>query len=145
MVNNTFNLEILSPEGEIFKDDVTEVILPTMQGQIAVLANHAPLFTKLKEGEIVIKKKDKDIFIAVTGGFVEINNNAVSILADYAVKSEEVEAKRAEAAKKKAEELLKEKEKQSKVDFVTAEKDLRRAILELQIAEKVKKRYRPSS
>lgn len=145
MLNNTFHLEILSPEGEIFKDDVNEVTLPTSQGEISILPNHAPLFTKLTEGEAVIKSKDKNVFIALTGGFLEVSKNKVTILADYAVRSEKIEREAVEHAKKKAEELLAQKEKMSKVDFATAEKDLKKAILELHISEKVKKRYRSSS
>ena len=144
MLQATFYLEILSPEGQIFKDDVSEIILPTVQGQIAVLPNHAPLFTKLIEGEIVIKKNNKETYVAITGGFVEIANNKVDVLADYAVRSEQIEEKTAEEAKKKAEAILKEQEKRGKVDFATAEKDLKKAVLELHIADKVKKRYRPS-
>ncbi|MCL4386941.1 ATP synthase F1 subunit epsilon [Patescibacteria group bacterium] len=144
MANNTFLLEILSPEGEILKDEASEVILPTQQGEIAVLPNHAPIFTKLASGEITIKKDNKEIYVAITGGFLEVNENSVNILADYAIRSEKIEEKKAEEAKKRAEEVLKQKEKLSEVDFITAEKDLRKSILELHISEKVRKRHRPS-
>ena len=140
---NEFLLEILSPEGQIFNDAIDEVILPTLQGEIAILPHHAPIFTKLSEGEIVIKKEGKEHYIAITGGFLEVNNNKVHVLADYAVRSEKIEIKRAEEAKKRAEELMKQKGKISEMDFARAEKDLQKSILELKISEKIRKRFRP--
>lgn len=142
MANNDFSIEILSPEGEILKDNIDEVILPSEQGQISILANHAPLFAKLAEGEIIVKKNNKEIYIAITGGFLEVNKNTVNVLADYAVRSENIESKKAEEAKKHAEEILKQKEKLSEIDFSLAEKELQRSILELKISETIRKRNR---
>lgn len=137
-----FFLEILSPEGEVYKDEVDEAILPTIEGEITILPNHASIFTKLSDGEIIIKKDGKKYYIAITGGFIEVNKNKVNVLADYAVRSEEIESKKAEEAKKKAEELIRQKEKINEVDFALAEKDLRKSILELKISEKLRKRFR---
>ncbi len=139
---NEFLLEILSPEGEIFKEAVEKTIFPTVQGEITVLPYHAPIFTKLTEGEIIIKKGDKEHYIAISGGFLEIKDNLVNVLADYAVRSEKIEIKKVEEAKKKAEEAMKQKEKMSEVDFAMLEKDLKKSILELKISEKVRKRFR---
>ena len=140
--SNKLFLEILSPEGEVYKDEADEVILPTTQGEIGVLLNHTPIFTKLSDGEIIIKKDKDTHYIAITGGFLEVLKNRVNVLADYAVRSEKVEAKKAEEAKKKAEDLMKQKERISEIDFAIAEKDLRRSMLELKISEKVRKRFR---
>lgn len=134
------NLEIISPEGKIFSDTADEVIAPTIEGEITILPSHAPLFTKLKEGEIIIKKGKDEISIAVLGGFLEVSANKIDVLADYAVKSDTVNAARAQAAKKKAEELL--KEKAERVDFIEIEKDLKKSLLELKVAENIKKRIR---
>lgn len=133
-------LEILSPTGTIFSDYVDEVIVPAVSGQLAILPLHAPLFTKLSEGEIVIKKKSDETLIAVLGGFLDVKQNHINIMADYAVKADDISQAKAEAAKKKAEELLKEKEE--KQDFVEIEKDLKKSILELKVAERVRKRTR---
>jgi len=141
LINNRgFFVEIISPEGEIFKDSVDEVILPTVEGEIAILPHHAPLFSKLTSGELIIKKSGKEIYVAITGGFLEINNNRANILADYAVKSEKIEIKQAEEAKKKAEDLLKKKEKLSEEDFVLIEKQMQKAILEINVSEKIRHR-----
>lgn len=134
------HLEIVSPEGITYKDDVDEVILPTPDGEIAVLTNHIPLFTKISEGEVRIKKGDKEISIAITGGFLEVDKTSLTIIADYAVKAESIEVARAQEAKKRAEKML--EERKEGVDFALIEKDLQRSILELKIAEKVKRKQR---
>lgn len=131
-------LEIVSPNGKIYSSEVDEIIATTEDGEIAILPNHSPLFTKIVEGEVIIKKGKELIHIALTGGFLEVSANKTQILADYAVKSESINAAKAELAKKKAEELLKNKAENQ--DFVEIEKDLKKSILELKVSEKVRKR-----
>jgi F-type H+-transporting ATPase subunit epsilon len=139
---NQLLLEILSPEGRIFKDTVDEIVLPTAEGEITVLPGHAPLFSKLAGGEMTVKRAGTDTFITITGGFLELRENQVNILADYAIRSDEIEAQKADEARKKAEQLV--AEKQNTRDFALAEKDLKRLSLELKVADKVKKRRRPN-
>lgn len=133
-------LEILAPEGEIYKAKINEITLPTAMGQITVLAGHAPLFSKITDGEIMIKADGDIIFVAIAGGFLEVNNNKVKILANYAIRSEEIEFKKAEEAKKRAESLLKQKKHRFEIAF--AERELKRSILELKLAEKYQKRQK---
>ncbi|MCX5781695.1 MAG: ATP synthase F1 subunit epsilon [Elusimicrobia bacterium] len=133
-----FSLEIISPEGSIYKDIVSEVILPTTTGEIAVLPGHAPLFTKLSDGEILVKKEKQSISIAISGGFLEISENKVNVLANYAVRSEEIEMQKIAEAKAKAEEAL--KQTKDKEGLIAAEKDLKKYAMELKIAERLKKR-----
>ncbi len=135
-------VEILSPEGQVYQGEADEVIAPTQQGEIAILPNHSALFARLAEGEIIIKDGKNEISIAVTGGFLEISKNNINILADYAIRAENIEIAKAEQAKKKAEELL--REKKENFDFSMIEKDLQRSILELKIGEKVRRKNRPS-
>ena len=111
-----FNLEIISPEGRIYKDIVTEVILPTTSGEITVLPNHAPLFTKISEGEMTIIKENEKSFITISGGFLEISENKVNVLADYAIRSDKIEEEKILEAKKKAEEERLAKIEASKTD-----------------------------
>lgn len=131
-------LEILSPEGEIFKNRVDEVTLPAASGEITILPGHTPLFSKLAEGEIAIKAGGETSYICVAGGFIEVTRDKATVLANYAVRSEEIEVRRAEEAKKKAEELL--KSRKDTRDFTLAENELKRSILALKVAEKYKKR-----
>ncbi len=135
-------LEIVTPEKIIYQGDVDEIVINTADGEIAVLPMHVNLFTKVLPGELTIKIGGKEQFMAITGGFLEVNNNKISLLADYAVRAEEIEVEKALEAQKRAEDVLKKKaEGLSEKDFATAQGDLRRAILELHVA---KRRHRSS-
>lgn len=138
MADLSFTLEIITPDGIIYNEEVSEVMLPTPKGQITVLPHHVALFAKLVEGEIIIKKNGKESLMAVLGGVAEIGNNEVKVLSDYAVKADTIVMARAQEAKKRAEEAL--ENKQSNEDFALADRDLKRSILELKVAEKMKKR-----
>ncbi len=138
MADLSLKLEIITPDGIIYNEEVSEVMLPTPKGQITILPHHVALFVKLVEGEIVIKKNSKDSLMAVLGGVAEIADNSVKILSDYAVKADSIVMARAQEAKKRAEEAL--LNKKSNEDFAMADRDLKRSILELKVAEKMKKR-----
>lgn len=131
-----FEFKILSPEGQVFSDSVDEVVLPTPTGEIAVLTHHVPLFSKLSEGVITIKKSGKKTIIAVLGGFLEVKSDTALVLSDYAIKAESIQTARASEAKKLAEEML--KSKQTTAELLMAEKKLQKSLLELKVADKMK-------
>lgn len=132
-----FALQILSPAGEIFSDEVQEVTLPTPQGDITILSHHVPLFSKIAEGTLLIKKNGKEIIIAILGGFLEVKQNNVIILSDYAIKAESIQAAQALEAKKMAEEIIAKKE--SSAQLLLAEKNLQKSLLELKVANKIRR------
>lgn len=138
------DLEIVTPEKTIFKDTIDEIALNTADGEIAVLPNHVNLFTKVMPGEVTIKyDKGKVIFMAITGGFLEVSQNKLTLLADYAVRAEEIEVEKAVEAQKRAENILKKaKEEGDDRTFADAQGELRRAILELHVAKR-RHRNRP--
>ena len=131
-----FDLQILSPQGAIFDDSVDEVSLPTENGEIEILTNHVSIYSRLTEGIIYIKKGSKTHQIAITGGFVEVADNKVSILSDYAIEAQNIQTAKALEAKKKAEDLI--ARKTSDADILIAEKELQKSIMELKVAEKIK-------
>lgn len=131
-------LEILTPEGEILRDEIDELIAPTLNGEIGILPNHVPLVAQIMPGELRIKKAGKTSSYAITGGYIEVSNNTATILGEYAVRADSIEIAKAEEAKKKAEARM--KEKVSKEDFAEIEAQLRRSILELKVGRK----YKPS-
>lgn len=137
-MQDTFLFEVVSPEGIMFEGSVAEVILPTSIGQIAILPHHTPLSTKLVEGMLTIKTGKEEFVLGITGGFLQIAHDKASVLADYAVRAESIEATRAEEAKKRAQATL--EEKREKVDFFMAEKELKKSLLELKIAEKIRRK-----
>lgn len=131
-------LEIITPEKVVVKEEIDEAIVPTVNGEIAILPHHVGLLTQVVPGELIIKKNNKYQSIAITEGFLEVNNNYISILANYAINAENINVAKAEQAKKRAENLM--KEKASDKDFRIAEGELRKAILELKVAYKHRRR-----
>ena len=130
-------LEIVTPEKVVYKEEIDELIVPTVNGEIAILPNHVNLLTQIDAGEMVIKVKKKEQVLAVTGGFLQIQNNNITVLSDFAIRSEEIDAKQALEAQKRAEEMLKKnKEDMSERDFAQVQADMRKAILELKVARK---------
>ena len=106
-MEETIHLDIVTPEKVIFSDSVDMVTAPGTLGEFGVLPGHADFITSIEIGEVCIKKGDKSYFVAISGGFAEVMSDRVIILADTAEMSQEIDIKRAEAAKNKAEEKLK--------------------------------------
>lgn len=132
-------LEILTPEKTILKEEVNQVTVPTTSGEITILPGHVALLSQIGVGELVAKKDKKEISIALTGGYIEISNDTVSILTNYAVRSEDIEISKAEEAKKRAERIM--QEKVSEEDFAQAQATLAKAVLELKVAERRRRHY----
>lgn len=137
MADNLF-LEIVSPQGIIFEGDIDQITLPGVDGAITVLPHHAALFTKLAEGEIEVVELGKRISYIIAGGFFEINNNKASVLSDSAIRAESIEVAKSEEKKRQAEQKL--REKLTNEEFTIADKDLKMSILELKVAQKVRRR-----
>jgi len=134
----TLRLEIVTVEGEVYSDEVNIVVAPGIMGQLGILPNHAPLITMLQPGELMVRKNGEEMAIAISGGFLEVLHNRVTVLADTAERAEDVDVARAEAAKRRAEELL--KSRPPGVDFFAAEAALRRSLARLKAAERRRRR-----
>ena len=99
-------LEIITAERQVYGEEVDMVIVPGIDGQLGILPHHAPLMTVLQPGEITIRKGGSDDYLAVTGGFLEVLGNRVSILADAAERSDEIDEERAQEAMRRAQERI---------------------------------------
>ncbi len=99
-------LEIITAEREMYADDVDMLVAPGIEGQLGILPHHAPLMTVLQPGELMIRKDGEETYLTVTGGFLEVIGNKVTILADACEHSEEIDEERAQAAVDKAREEL---------------------------------------
>jgi F-type H+-transporting ATPase subunit epsilon len=130
----TFKLEIVTVERLSFSDNVNVLVAPGVNGQLGILPNHAPLMTMLEPGELIIKKGSEETYWAITGGFLEVRPDKVIVLADACELATEIDVSRAEEAKRRAEERL--KQKSSGIDVTRAETALRRSLIRLKIAEK---------
>ena len=130
--------EIVTAERIVYSDDVDIVIAPGIEGQLGILPNHAPLLTMLQPGELVVRKDGEETAMFVRGGFLEVMQNRVTVLADVAERAEEIDIARAEEAKRRAEDRL--RERPPEMDLAAAEAALRRALVRIKIAERRKKR-----
>ena len=99
-------LEIITAERQVYSDEVDMVIAPGFDGQLGILPKHAPLMTMLKPGELTIRKGGEDTYVAVSGGFMEVLGNRVSVLADACERSDEIDEERALEAIQRAQDRL---------------------------------------
>lgn len=127
-----FRLEVVTAERVVFSEDVDQVNVPGAAGRMGVLARHEPLLTSLIPGELDIIKNGQRTPFAVSGGFMEVLPDRVTILADTAERADEIDEARAEAARRRAEELM--RERHSEQEMLIAESQLRRAMVRLQVA-----------
>ncbi|MDR2645551.1 MAG: ATP synthase F1 subunit epsilon [Endomicrobium sp.] len=126
---NNFGIEILSPQGLVFKGEILSASFPTANGIITVLPGHEGLVTNLKHGEIILESSDGVKEIAITGGFAEITNKNINVIAEFAANSDETNKHKIEQAVKLAKEI-KEKRKNF-VDMSVIETELKKSVAEL--------------
>src|SRR5207253_3358559 len=130
----TFQVEIVTPEKLVVQDEVEEMQIPGKNGYLGILPGHAPLITELAVGEISYRKGAETHYLAVAWGFAEVLPDRVTILAETAERAEEIDVKRAQESKQRAEERL--KSGSTETDFTRAEDALQRAESRLQVAAK---------
>jgi F-type H+-transporting ATPase subunit epsilon len=131
-------IDIVTAERIVYSAEADIVIAPGVEGQLGILPHHAPLMTILQAGELVVRKGGEEHILAISGGFLEVRPDRVIVLADQAERAEEIDASRAEAAKKRAEQSL--AERKTTEDTAMAEAALRRALVRLSVAERLKTR-----
>jgi F-type H+-transporting ATPase subunit epsilon len=105
----TLKLEIVTPEAKIFSDDVEMVTLTGTEGEMGILPQHMPLMTQLVAGEVIARKNNENIFLAVGDGFVQVTGDRVAILTDMAIAADNIDEAAAELARKNAEARLLQK------------------------------------
>jgi F-type H+-transporting ATPase subunit epsilon len=135
----SLKIDIVTAERIVYSAEADAVIAPGVEGQLGILPHHAPLMTILQAGELVVRRGGEEDSLAISGGFLEVRPDHVIVLADQAERAEEIDAARAAEARKRAEERLKERHAPG-LDEARAESALRRALIRLSVAEKVKKR-----
>lgn len=138
-MSDKIHLKITTPERVVLADDVNEVVLPTTMGEIGILPHHIPLVAVLAPGEIRVKKDTDELLLAVSGGFIEVQPKRVIVLADTAEHAEEIDEKRAEEAKKRAEEL-RNTTRTDATDFALVASKLEKELARLRVARKHRSR-----
>ncbi|HEV2127485.1 MAG TPA: F0F1 ATP synthase subunit epsilon [Thermomicrobiales bacterium] len=133
------SVEIVTGERVVYEqDDVSMVVAPGAEGTLGILPSHAPLVSLLQEGELRVRSGAGEESLAIYGGFLEVVNNKVLILSDSAERSGEIDLERAEAARARAEETL--RNVRDTQDMAEAEAALRRASIRLRIARNRRQR-----
>lgn len=132
-MENRLRLDIVTPYGLVLSEEVDEITATGSEGEFGVLPGHVPFITTLTIGTLILRKEGKISYVFVNSGYAEVTSDRVVVLADSAERAEEIDLERALAARKRAEERLKQAEK---VDFVRAQAAVERATIRIQIAGK---------
>jgi F-type H+-transporting ATPase subunit epsilon len=128
----TIKVSVVTPDGPVYEADVEMVSTKAKSGELGILPGHIPLVAPLEISAVRLKKEGKTEYIAVSGGFLEVRPDKVTILAQAAERAEDIDVTRAKAAKERAERRLQSKE--DDIDFQRAELALKRAINRLNVA-----------
>ncbi len=130
------NLEIVTPEKKVLSDTVDSVTVPTASGEVGIMSNHAPLISSLKPGILTVNKSGATEKMVVSGGFIEVSSNKVSVLTDIAEKAEEIDVEAARAEKSEVEKILGAWKDGSEEDFEIESDRLQRAQARLQLTSR---------
>jgi F-type H+-transporting ATPase subunit epsilon len=133
------SLDIVTAERVVLAESGFDVVIaPGIEGQLAILPRHAPLMTMLEIGELRARRAGEEVAMAIAGGFLEVRDDKVTILADAAEHAEEIDIARAEAARRRAQEAMSEREVNTDVAAVMAA--VRRSEVRIRVAERRRRR-----
>jgi F-type H+-transporting ATPase subunit epsilon len=128
---NTLKLEIVTPAGIVYSEDVEMVTLPGVAGEMGILPQHVPLISQMVPGEMIVRKDGRDSFVATGGGLIEVTANRVAILTDLAIPADRIDEAKAEEARQRAEARLREKLSDEELASVNA--SLTRSLAQLRV------------
>jgi F-type H+-transporting ATPase subunit epsilon len=137
---DTVQIDIVSAEESIFSGNAEFIVAPAKMGEVGIYPHHAPMITPLKSGSVRIKlaEKNEEQLIFVSGGILEVQPGHVTVLSDTAIRGSDLDEAKAQAAKKAAEEAM--KNKSAEIDFAKAQAELAEAMAQLQAIEKLRKK-----
>ena len=128
-------LEIVTPERQVFSEEVDSVVCPGIEGELGVLPHHAPLLTTLGVGELRIRRGGEEEFFAIAGGFLQVRPDKVVVMAETADMAAEIDIEKAVEARREAEQALAEGFEEP-ADLARARAALQRALLRIRVAER---------
>ena len=137
----SFRLEIITAERSLFDGDVDIVVAPGMAGELAILKNHAPLLTVLQPGELRYQMNGEESYLVVSGGYMEVTSDRVTVLADAAERVEELEELRAQEAVRRAQERIANRTED--IDLERALRALTRSQVRLKVLNRRRRREQP--
>ena len=133
----TLKLEIVTPEGTVYSEEVEMVTMPAVMGQMGVYPHHTPVTTQMEPGEIIVRKDGREVFLATGEGLIEVTGRRVSILTDVAVAADRIDEAKAEEARKRAEARL--REKLSDEEAATINASLARSLAQLRVKRRLRR------
>ena len=135
----TIHVDVVSAETQIFSGEAEFVALPGEAGELGIFPGHTPLITRIRAGAVRIKVvgQAEEEFVFVAGGILEVQPNAVTVLADTAIRGADLDEAKAQSAKKAAEELMLNND--SKIDYAQAQAELATAIAQLAAIARLRK------
>lgn len=139
-----FTVELVTPEKVVLKQEADGITLPTPDGEITILPHHIPLVTLISPGEVRLKQGSEELPLAVSKGFLEVRGNLIRLLVDTAEKAEDIDTAKAEAAKKRAEAAMQDKDRLGAEEYALVAAQLERNLARLRVASKYKHRRHTS-
>lgn len=137
----TVHIDVVSAEESIFSGEAEFIAAPAQMGEVGIYPHHAPMITSIKPGALRIKLVDKneEQLIYISGGILEVQPGVVTVLADTAIRGHDLDEAQANAAKKAAEEAM--KNRSSDVDYAKAQAELAEAIAQIQAIQKLRQKH----
>jgi len=135
---NTIHVDVVSAEESIFEGEAEFVALPGEAGELGIYPQHAPLITRIKPGAVRIKLagKAEEEFVFVAGGILEVQPHRVTVLADTAIRGHDLDEAKADESRKRAEEMLHNRE--ANIDYAKAQAELASAVAQIAAIRKLR-------
>ena len=141
-MSEKIKFKIITPERVVYESEVDQSTLPVSDGEVTILPNHRSYIASLKPGEIRLKTGDEEILLVTSGGFIEFNKNSLIVLADTAERASEIDIKRAEeTARRRAEELKKEKITMDEMEYAKVAASIEKELARVRVAKKHHSRH----
>lgn len=136
---NTVHIDVVSAEESIFSGEAEFVVAPAGAGEVGIYPNHAPMITTIKPGALRIKQstEQEETLIFISGGMLEVQPGMITVLADTAIRGQDLDEAKAIAAKEAAEEAL--KNRSADIDYAKAQAELAEAVAQIQAIQKLRK------
>lgn len=128
--------KIVTPERTVFEKEIDQITLPVSNGEVTIMPDHRSYIASLKAGEVMFKVDGKEEFIVVSTGFIEFNDNELVVLADTAEIAEEIDVKRAQEARMRAEEVMKQKQAMSEMEYAKVAATIEKEMARIRVAKK---------
>lgn len=138
---NTVHIDVVSAEESIFSGEAEFVVAPASAGEVGIYPNHAPMITTVKPGALRIKQSNdaEETLIFISGGMLEVQPGVITVLADTAIRGQDLDEAKAIAAKEAAEEAL--RNRSADIDYAKAQAELAEAVAQIQAIQKLRKTH----